>query len=183
MLIAQEKKNSNVVEYILYMWQVEDLIRGYGFDINKIQRNIINQYQQPLSVKSQIRQWYESLIALMINEKVQEKGHMQFIKNIVADLSDLHLFILQSPEEYKYNKIYKEALPFIQEFYFHTDGKIDNEVEVCLNALYGLLVMRLKKQEVKPETIEAMKTFSQLLALLAKKYLDRENETFNFLNN
>ena len=27
MLIAREKRKSNVAEYILYMWQVEDLLR------------------------------------------------------------------------------------------------------------------------------------------------------------
>jgi len=50
MIIAQEKKKTNLAEYILYMWQVEDIIRAYQFDITKIEENIIKQFQQPAEV-------------------------------------------------------------------------------------------------------------------------------------
>ncbi|NJM15399.1 MAG: DUF4924 family protein [Bacteroidales bacterium] len=41
MLIAKEKRNENVAEYILYMWQLEDLLRGCNFDINIVEREIV----------------------------------------------------------------------------------------------------------------------------------------------
>ncbi len=44
MIVAREKRESNIVEYILYMWQVEDLIRAYQFDIESIKTNVIPQY-------------------------------------------------------------------------------------------------------------------------------------------
>lgn len=38
------KKNDNVAEYILYMWQIEDLIRANKLDLDLIRRNIIDGY-------------------------------------------------------------------------------------------------------------------------------------------
>lgn len=44
MLIAQKRRKENIVEYLLYMWQIEDLIRANQFDINLIDERVIAQY-------------------------------------------------------------------------------------------------------------------------------------------
>ena len=44
MLIAETKRKENMAEYLLYMWQVEDLIRANGCDIDAIERNLISRY-------------------------------------------------------------------------------------------------------------------------------------------
>ncbi|MDE6400025.1 MAG: DUF4924 family protein, partial [Muribaculaceae bacterium] len=44
MITASLKKRENIAEYLLYMWQIEDLIRANGLDIEKIKSNIIDQY-------------------------------------------------------------------------------------------------------------------------------------------
>ena len=36
MYISQQLKKQNIAEYLLYMWQVEDLIRANNFDMEKI---------------------------------------------------------------------------------------------------------------------------------------------------
>jgi len=36
MLIAQQKLKENIAEYILYMYQIEDVIRAYKFDLERI---------------------------------------------------------------------------------------------------------------------------------------------------
>ena len=33
MIISEELKQNNIAEYILYMWQTEDMIRSFDFDI------------------------------------------------------------------------------------------------------------------------------------------------------
>ena len=45
MLIARQKKQENIAEYLLYMWQVEDIIRACGGDIDLIRQRIIDGYQ------------------------------------------------------------------------------------------------------------------------------------------
>lgn len=38
MYISQQLKQQNIAEYLLYMWQIEDLIRANGFDMEKYGR-------------------------------------------------------------------------------------------------------------------------------------------------
>ena len=42
MYIASKKRKENIAEYLLYMWQIEDLIRAYGLDIDRIRQNVID---------------------------------------------------------------------------------------------------------------------------------------------
>ena len=36
MYIAEQLKKKSVAEYLLYMWQVEDTLRAYGLDAEKM---------------------------------------------------------------------------------------------------------------------------------------------------
>lgn len=36
MIIASQKRKENIAEYLLYMWQIEDIIRAYKLDIDTI---------------------------------------------------------------------------------------------------------------------------------------------------
>ena len=47
MIIARQKRKENIAEYLLYMWQVEDLIRANKFDMDSINRTVIAHYDQP----------------------------------------------------------------------------------------------------------------------------------------
>ena len=82
MIVAKQKRKENIAEYLLYMWQVEDLIRANQFDIDSIRRTVIAQYDQPDEVKEEIAGWYEVLIEMMRSEGVKEKGHIQLNKNV-----------------------------------------------------------------------------------------------------
>ena len=69
MITASQKKRENIAEYLLYMWQIEDLIRANGLDIDKIQENIIDRYTSLSDQqKKEMREWYESLIDMMRRE-------------------------------------------------------------------------------------------------------------------
>ena len=99
MLIARQKKEENIAEYIIYMWQLEDLLRANQLDIERIQKLIIDPHPVDEATKKEMREWYENLIQMMKLEHVEEKGHLQFIKNTVEDLNDLHMELLQKPKE------------------------------------------------------------------------------------
>ena len=87
MIIARQKRKENIVEYLLYMWQVEDLIRANHFRMEEIEKNVIARYNQTENVKAEIRQWYEELLEMMRSEGVMEKGHIQLNKNIIINLT------------------------------------------------------------------------------------------------
>lgn len=105
MIIARQKRKENIAEYLLYMWQVEDLIRANKFDMDSINRTVIAHYDQPEEVKKEIAQWYEELIEMMRSEGVMEKGHIQLNKNVIITLTDLHLRLLKSPKEMVYSAL------------------------------------------------------------------------------
>ena len=170
MIIAQEKRKNNIAEYILYMWEIEDLIRANGFNIDKIDRNIIRRFVQPKQIKKEIRSWHKGLINMMIREGLREKGHLAFIMQIINKMNDLHLRLLNTLEQTQYNQKYRLAQPHIEEFKKKSKKLIDNDIEVCFIGLYFLLLMRLEGIEVNPDTKTAFATFSQLLANLAAIY-------------
>lgn len=171
MIIAQEKKKTNLAEYILYMWQVEDIIRAYQFNIEAIETNIINQFQQKEPTHSEIKNWYENLIEMMRLEKVEEMGHLQILKNNVNELYDFHLFLLDKRKDNVYTGYYQQAAGNIAEFRLKSKASSENnDIQVCLTALYGILMLKLQKKEISKETIAAVTTFSQMISDLTAKY-------------
>lgn len=172
MLIAQKKRKENISEYLLYMWQVEDLIRANHFDSDEIRRNLVDRYDQPAAVKEEIARWYEELADMMRQEGVMERGHIQLNKNVIIALTDLHLRLLKSPKEMIYGSMYYKTLPYIVQLRAKSGGEDIPEIETCFTAVYGYLVLRMQGKKVSAETLEAIKQISAFLALLAEKYKD-----------
>lgn len=174
MLIAREKRITNISEFILYMWQVEDIIRASGFDIDVIEKNIISKYKQPREVLFEIRDWYSGLIKSMKEEGIEKKGHLAFLNSLVDELNDLHIRLLNHSDELEYRALYSNARANIITFIGKTGRQVRNEIEACLTGLYGFLMMRLNNKEIYQETTEAISTFSSLLAFLSKRFLEIE---------
>ena len=163
MIIASQKKKENIAEYLLYMWQIEDIIRAYGLDIDQIQKHIEEQ-------KKSMREWYESLIDMMHSEGVEKKGHLQLNKNVLIDLTDLHLRLLKSTREPFYGAAFFKTLPYIVELRAKSGEGKTGELETCFNALYGVLLLRLQKKEIQSDTLKAIQQISTFLSILAEKY-------------
>ncbi len=174
MLIAREKRKNNIVEYILYMYQVEDIIRACQLDIAKVKAQVIDQYKQPEEIKREIEKWYLGIVHEMKARELDKSGHLQRLMELVEQLYALHKELLKSSLEAKYHALFQHALPNIVEFRKKTREDKAHDIQVCLNALYALLLMRLKKKDITRETSEAMSTFSNLLAYLAKEFKKRE---------
>lgn len=175
MLIAKKLKDENISEYLLYMWQVEDIIRANSLDIEKIEAQIISQFDQPEETKKEIREWYENLIDMMRREEVAERGHLIINKNTISELTDLHLDLLKSSKETDYSTAYYKTLPFIVELRSKSPDKNIPELETCFSALYGYLLMRLQKREVSGETQAAISQISSFLRVLSQKYKDAKS--------
>ncbi len=178
MITASQKKRENIAEYLLYMWQIEDLIRANGLDIDKIEETVIKHYtgltdQQ----RKEMREWYESLIDMMRLEGVAEKGHLQLNKNVIIALDDLHRRLMVNPKFAAYNAQFYHTLPYIVELRARAGEQKAGEIETCFNALYGILMLRLQGKEISKETLDAASQISKFLALLAHYYKkDYNNE-------
>jgi hypothetical protein len=172
MIIAKQKRKENICEYLLYMWQVEDLIRANHLNMDEIRQHVLTRYQQPDEVMREIEQWYEELIEMMRSEGVAEKGHIQLNKNVIIALTDLHLRLLKSPKEMIYGAAYYKTLPYIVQLRSKSGGEEIPELETCFTAVYGYLMLRMQGKDISPETLEGIKQISSFLALLAAKYKD-----------
>lgn len=179
MIIASQKRRDNIAEYLLYMWQIEDIIRAYSLDIERIDHDIITPMQIPDEQHHQVREWYESLIDMMRREEVTTEGHLQINRNVIIQLDDLHRAVMADDRFTDYHRAFYGILPLIVELRARAGAAPKGEIETCFNALYGLLMMRLRHQEVSAETASAIDRISRFIALLTKYFhLDEAHQLF-----
>jgi len=169
MNIAEQKKNENIAEYILYVWQMEDLIRATHFEKGLIEQFVHEFAEDPVQIEEE-QEWFMGLAKKMKLEGVERRGHISDVLEITHELSLLHHTLINILKDSSYLSVYKDAKGYIGEYLQKAGGSTTNDVETCLTALYGLLVLRLKKAEISEETEEAMKYFSLLMAKLALEY-------------
>lgn len=181
MYTASAKKRENIAEYLLYMWQVEDIIRAYSLDIDKIEANLINAYYDiDDSMRKKIREWYESLIDMMRMEGKEREGHLQLNINTLNDIEHLHRRLLNDQKFASYSAEYYNTLPLIVELRAKAGENKKNEIETCFDALYGLLMLRLQHKEISAETTNASRQISRFLATLAAYYKKDYNNELEF---
>ncbi|MBD9041721.1 MAG: DUF4924 family protein [Prevotella sp.] len=175
MFIAKSIREKSVVEYLLYMWQMEDLIRAYGCSLTRIRREYIDRFEYTDQQKDEEEDWFGDLIRMMNQEGKREKGHLAINEVLLQDLGDLHVRLLQSTRFPFYSAEYYRVLPFIVELRQKGDKEI-GEVETCLNALYGVMLLRMRQKPISPETAHAIKAITTFLGMLSDYYIKDRTE-------
>lgn len=175
MFIAKSIREKSVVEYLLYMWQMEDLIRAYGCSLTRIRREYIDRFEYTDQQKDEEEDWFGDLIRIMNQEGKREKGHLAINEVLLQDLGDLHVRLLQSTRFPFYSAEYYRVLPFIVELRQKGDKEI-GEVETCLNALYGVMLLRMRQKPISPETAHAIKAITTFLGMLSDYYIKDRTE-------
>ena len=176
MLIAQQKQKENIIEYLLYMWQLEDILRATNFDIKQIEKLIISHYDVDADTTLEIRDWYLEFISKMREQKITDKGHLEELYEIVNELNFLHNSLYQIQQNKAYIGLFEAAEPNIEILRRKTPNATLNLVETCLNGVYGLLVLKLKKKQITEETSQAISTISKVLGFLAREYKGYKNQ-------
>ncbi len=180
MFIAQQLRKKNIAEYLLYMWQIEDTIRAFGCSLSRIRREYIDRFDYTDEQKEEEADWFGNLIRMMNQEGCREKGHLQINKVTMQQLAELHAQLLQSPRYPFYNSEYYKVLPFIVELRNRGASKDENEVETCFNSLDGVMMLRLAKKPISPDTEHAVKEISTLVGMLNDYYLKDREEPLEF---
>ena len=164
----EEKKQQNICEYIIHMYQTEDLLRVYEMDIDKIETHVIHHLPVEAEEKIEFRNWYLSIKEEMEKEDVVYHGHLSRVQAHVDELTMLHHQLLE--QDKNYITVYKEAEPFINHHIQLSEGKIDNPIQVCLNGVYGLLLLRLNGKQVEEDLMKRLDHFGNVLSYLSMKY-------------
>ena len=180
MFIAQELRKNNIAEYLLYMWQVEDVIRAFGCSLSRIRKEYVEYFEYNDEQKEELTDWYGNLIRMMNQEDCREQGHLQINKVVMQQLQELHVQLLASTQFPFYNAEYYKVLPFIVELRNHGANKDENELETCFNALYGTMLLRLQKKDITPNTQAAVKEITTFIGMLSDYYKKDKEEGLKF---
>jgi hypothetical protein len=169
--VAENKKKHNIGEYIIYMYQMEDLIRSYNFNMDEIRQYVISHYPITEEEKTEVTLWFDSLISQMKNEGIQDKGHLSAVNHEVDVLAKIHWELLKTDRDYF--EIYHRAKPHILDFVSSAEGQdLGHEIQICLNGIYGLLLCRLTGKKVTEELQKSAEAFGEVLGYLSLVYRD-----------
>jgi hypothetical protein len=179
MIAAQQKRKENMVEYILYIYQIEDLIRALQFNISNIEMQLVSQYQVDVKTRVEILDWYKNLVIMMEKEGIREKGHLQFLSNQINDLNEFHLKLMETGIDKNYVGVFQSISGLITELNLK-NNLVKSDLQISLDAIYGFLLLKMQQKEVTIETIDALKRLSSWLGLLSKLYKYFESEVLEF---
>ena len=182
MTIAERKYAENIAEYVIYMWQMQDLLRAVNFDVESLE-SFLRSFLPTEEKIQEEKMWFEGLAKSMKRSGAEEKGNVEEVQEVLSELNLLHTTLntlLRDDEYIAANERAKENLDAYRE---RANSKALSEVEAYLTALYGLMVLRLRKLEISEETKDAMKTFSDVMILLALQYNKmKKGESVQHLN-
>lgn len=173
MLVAKQKRKENIAEYILYMYQIEDLIRAFQFDMDLISERLIVNYKSDEKTTTEITDWYSNLVLMMKKEGIGEKGHLQFLTNLIADINGLHIQLINKAQQKNYVQNFQSVSGILNELK-EKNKTATNDIQLGLDTIYGFLLLKMKKAEISAETEIAVKQISTWLGALSVLYRDFE---------
>lgn len=147
------QKKSNIAEYILYLWQIEDYLRAFP------QQADANQELYDLN-------------EMMHQEDILDSGHLQLAKNALSEMEDLHCSLMK--EDASYRAALLQLIPSLCLLKAKTDRPEMSDIEACLLLLYQVMLLRLQKKEVSPDTAAVQKQATQVLQYLSRAYHDQK---------
>ena len=172
--IAEKKKKENVAEYILYMWQMEDLLRGLNFNLDQLEEEVFSEVSDE-QAKSTNMLWFKKLARDMKDQAVDVSGHHQDTVELIQQLVFLQNKLLAIGQNKAFIEAFKEAKPVMEEFRKRSDQIPTNDVETALTALYGMLALRISGKEISPETRAGIQSMSKYLAHLSHAFKSEES--------
>lgn len=173
--IAENKKSVNIAEYILYMYQMEDLIRAYDFNLEEIRQYVVSHYPIPDHEKEETLDWFGEIAAEMKASGIEKRGHLPQTQQHVDALAKIHWEILKTDKNYF--ELFQKAKPYFVPLVLAADGENPgHEIQICLHTIYGQLLARLHGREVPPTILEANERFGDLVSYIVLIFHQRELE-------
>ena len=174
MLVAKQKRKENIIEYLLYMYQIEDTIRAVDMNFDVLNEKVISRYNVQDREKEELNKWYRQLMLQMKDDGVEKSGHMIFLQQLANEVNDLHLWLLKQEDLKVYKNEYEKAKPLLLEFQQKIKTSYQTEIDIALNALYYYVLMKMKSHQVHSETKSATGLISGFLKNLAHYFRQYE---------
>lgn len=166
--IAKAKRRENIAEYILYLWQLEDLLRALQFSPEAIYSTLIAPRKDiPEEQKHIFLLWYMDLVNLLRQEGKEEKGHLEHTLHLIQDLHDLHLQLMKYPVGEHYRQTYARLEPELPRLRAVLGNPGMSDTELCFRALYATMLYRIKGEGEKSAVSDTITVISPVIAELA----------------
>ena len=170
MLIAQQKQKENIIEYLLYMYQIEDIVRSLNCDIEIITAKLFPSVLPNPSYQAAYEAWYAQICEELIRTGKKQKGHLYDLEEVFTELTLLHRTLLDIMKDEKYLNLVEQAEKSMQEYAQKSMMMNAHPVEICLHAMYMKLQLKLRRQPLTDETEKAMDPMRAVLAYLGREY-------------
>jgi hypothetical protein len=144
-------KKDNIAEYILYLWQIEDYLRAFP---------------QNADATPELHELNE----MMHREGILEGGHLALATNALSEVEELHAQLLDEDAMYRAAMI--RLRPALNLLKAKTDRPTMSDIEACFVLLYQIMMLRLQKKEITPETADVQQRATQVLTFLSRAYRD-----------
>ena len=183
MIIANQLIKTNRAEYLLYMWQVEDILRLYACNVDVIEREYLSRFKVPAETMAEMREWYANLCDMMRAEGKTERGHLQINENVVIGLADLNAQLLASEKFPYFKQMYYKVLPYVVQLRAKraqeqakmpaaegvpaVENEEADELRQLFEVLYGVMLLRLQQKPISDETALAAKDITAFLGQLS----------------
>ena len=141
--IAPAKRKQNIAEYILYLWQLEDLLRAMQFSPEAIYSQLVAPRQIDEGVKHEYLIWYMDIVNLLRKEGKEESGHLEHTLHLIGDMHNLHLQLMQHPIGEHYRKTFGALAPQLPMLRGLIKKEDICDTELCFRALYAVMLYRI----------------------------------------
>ncbi len=172
MYIAQSKRRSNIAEYILYLWQLEDLLRALKFSPESIFNTLVAP-QEPEDVGRQnnLLTWYMQIGELLREEGKAESGHLDHTLHLIADLDDMHRQLLVVDVGERYRGLFARLQPELPRLRATLNDNSISDTELQFRALYAAMLYRMKDTDAKSAAADdVVELVSPCISELARVY-------------
>jgi hypothetical protein len=169
--IAQAKRKENIAEYILYLWQIEDLLRALQFSPEAIYSQLVAPRDVEEEQKHIFLLWNMDIVNLLRKEGKDESGHLEHTLHLIADMHNLHLQLMHHPIGEHYRKTFARLAPQLPSLRAMVQKEEISDTELAFRALYATMLYRIKGDKKREEAIrDTMELVSPVVAELADMY-------------
>ena len=169
--IAQAKRKENNAEYILYLWQLEDLLRALQFSPEAIYSQLVAPREVDEEQKHIFLLWYMDIVNLLRKEGKEQSGHLEHTLHLIADMHNLHLQLMQNPIGEHYRKTFARLAPQLPMLRTLVKKEDVSDTELSFRALYAAMLYRIKGDKTHGDAIkDTIELVSPVVAELAAMY-------------
>lgn len=166
MVLADKKKKENISEYIIHMYQTEDLIRAYNFNMEDVREYVIKHIKN--ADQEELFNWYKGIAEQMKAEGIEERGHLHSTQEVVKQMANLHQHLLKVDQQYR--QVYTNAAIHLHKSIEQSKGAVNEPVQAALNGVYGYLLLRMNGKKLDESLIPALNSFGDLLSYLSYRW-------------